>query len=331
MWRAGDRTIPGMHLPLPAALPRPVLRADLREPTVGLLALLTTFSLWGMVVIAPSLAVDVPPTLLAGSRYLLHGVASLALLRTTRGAHDPTLWRRAALHACTGFVGYYALVTVAVRTGGPTLVVLALAVSPVVYLLAGRPQVRARRLVLPVAAIVAGGVLATTGDTATVPGLGRGTATVVLIGAAIALWTWYGHDNARLVASPDVDLTRWTAMTGVAAGLLSLPLVAFGMAQLAPSATLLTPTNLGVVAALGLGCTTVANRTWNAASRRLRPTTIGPLLVVETVIALGYVHLLDGRVPNGRTLLGELLLVAGAAACLLALRPARRRAAAGRG
>lgn len=291
-----------------------------RWSAVGLASLTATFSLWGMVVVAPTVAEGLPPTLLAGGRYLLHGTASLVLLQVVGAPSDPERWRRAALHAVTGFVGYYGLLTVAVRTGGATLVVLTLAVSPVVYLLAGRPAVRWWRLSLPAAAIVAGGVLATADGPVAALSVGTVVVTVALVALAVALWTWYGHDNARVVRAEDVDLTQWTAMTGVAAGLLALPLVAFGLTQAPPSARLATPTNVTVVAVLGLGCTTLANRTWNAASRRLAPTVVGPLLVVETVFALSYVHLLDGRLPAPRTLLGELLLVAGATACLLVLR-----------
>lgn len=301
----------------------PTATDDARRATIGMASLLVTFSLWGMVVVAPTVAGDMPPTLLAGARYAVHGVASLLLLQRVGAPLDSARWRRAALHAATGFVGYYALLTIAVRTGGAALVVVTMAVSPVIYLLAGRPDVRLRRLLLPAAAIVTGGVLATADGPLTDVTGPAALATVLLVATAVALWTWYGHDNARVVRAPDVDLTQWTAMTGVAAGLLGLPLLAFGLTQTPPSATVLTTTNVGVVLALGLGCTTLANRTWNGASRRLSPTIVGPLLVVETVFALGYVHLLDGRVPDARTLLGELLLVAGAAACLLVLRRSR--------
>lgn len=310
-------------LPVMTTFTLPPSTTDRRRSAVGLAALTATFSLWGMVVVAPTMTEGLPPTLLAGGRYLLHGAASLGLLQLVGAPSDPARWRRAALHAVTGFVGYYGLLTIAVRTGGATLVVLTMAVSPVVYLLAGRPDVRWRRLALPAMAIVAGGVLATVeGPVADLPAPTI-VVTVALVAAAVAMWTWYGHDNARVVAAADVDLTQWTATTGVAAGLLSLPLVAFGLTQAPPSAQLATPVNLTVVAVLGLGCTTLANRFWNAASRRLAPTVVGPLLVVETVFAMTYVHLADGRLPAGHTLLGELLLVGGAAACLLVLRRAR--------
>ncbi len=296
---------------------------DLRRTTAGLAALATTFALWGLVVVAPTVTEGLPPTLLAGARYLLHGAASLAILQAIGVPDDPARWRRAALHACTGFVGYYALLTIAVRTGGATLVVVTMAASPVVYLLAGRPEVRWWRLALPATAIIAGGVLATVDGPVAELAAPTILTTVLLVVGAVGMWTWYGHDNARMVRTPGLDLTQWTAMTGVAAGLLALPLVAFGLTQSPPSATLLTPTNVTVVAVLGLGCTTLANRTWNSASRRLSPTVIGPLLVVETMFALAYVHLLEGRLPAPRTLLGELLLVAGATGCLLVLRSHR--------
>lgn len=301
----------------------PTATDDARRVSIGMASLLVTFSLWGMVIVAPTVAGDVPSTLLAGARYVVHGAASLLLLQRVGASLDSARWRRATLHAATGFVGYYGLLTVAVRTGGATLVVVTMAASPVVYLLAGRPGVQLRRLLLPAAAIVGGGILATVdGPLADVSGTAA-LATVLLVAVAVGMWTWYGLDNARVVRSPDVDLTQWTAMTGVAAGMLALPLLAFGLTQTPPSATVLSPTNIGVVLALGLGCTTIANRTWNGASRRLSPSIIGPLLVVETVFALAYVHLLDGRVPDARTLLGELLLVGGAAACLLVLRRSR--------
>ncbi len=307
---------------LPAAV-RPRLLAR-RDGITAVAALATTLSLWAFVYVAPAIAHDVPPLLLAGLRYGVHGLVSLAVLRRVGAPEDARTWLRAARHAATGFIGYYVLVTTAVRVGGATLVVLALAASPVVYTLAGRPGVPIRRLALPIALILAGGVTATVtgpvGDT-TVPAM---LLSVALVGGALGIWTWYGLDNAKVVADPATDLTRWTATTGVAAGLLSLPLIAFGMTSLPAAGPGISIRSLLVILVIGLGSTTIANRTWNTASRVLSPSIVGPLLVLETVIALTYAHLLDGVMPSGRTLLGEVMLLAGAASCLLVVTRARR-------
>ena len=293
-------------------------------PAGGVLALVAALALWGLVYVAPAIASDVPPALLAGLRYGVHGLVSLVILRRVGAPTDARTWIRAARHAATGFVGYYALVTTAVHIGGATLVVLMIATSPVVYTLAGRPGVPARLLALPVLAVVVGGITAGVDGPLGDLGVGRVAVTVVLAGVGIAMWTWYGLDNAKVVADEDVDLTRWTATTGVAAGLLSLPLIAFGMTALPSSGSGIAASSILVVAVIGLGSTTVANRAWNTASRRLAPSVVGPLLVLETVFTMTYAHLLDGSMPTTQTLIGEGTLLAGAAGCLLLVANARR-------
>lgn len=311
-----------------SALPAlPALLTD-RRLLGGVGAMVVTTSLWGLVFLGPELAPGVPAPLLAGLRYAVHGLACLVLLRRVadRGATPP--WGRAVGHALAGFVGYYLLITMAVRTGGSALVVVLMSVSPVVLTLAGRPGVPLRRLVLPSATIVVGGVLATTSGGLATTTPGTALATALLVTAAIATWTWYAIDNERVVARDDLDLARWTATTGVTTGLVSLPLVAWGMSSVGSISATLTPTVLGVVVLLGVGCTTLASRTWNAATRTLGSSRTGSLLVLEPLFGLAWAHALAGVWPDARTLLGEVVLLAGAAATLRAVQPAlaRRRA-----
>ena len=79
-------------------LPLPATRLPDRRTLTGAGAMLATTALWGLVFLGPELAPGLPAPLLAGLRYLAHGLASLALLRrvATRGANPD--WWRAARH-----------------------------------------------------------------------------------------------------------------------------------------------------------------------------------------------------------------------------------------
>jgi len=305
----------------------PATRLPDRRTLTGAGAMLTTTALWGLVFLGPELAPGLPAPLLAGLRYLAHGLASLAVLRRVAQRGATPDWWRAARHGLAGFVGYYLLVTIAVRTGGASLVVVLMSTSPVVLTLASRPGVPLRRLAGPFATILAGGVLATVGDGIDAAGLRTLLLTAVLVAGGMAIWTWYALDNEKVVARDDLDLTRWTATTGVATGLVSLPLVAYGLAVAPTARVVLDPTAIAVLLVLGLGSTTLANRAFNTATRNLGSARTGAMLVFEPVFGLTWAHLWIGSMPSGRVLLGEALLVIGAMAALVVLQNARRRAA----
>lgn len=157
---------------------------------------------------------------------------------------------------------------------------------------------------------------------------------------AVACWTWYPIRNADwLRAHADRSPRAWAT----AQGLATLPLAALGFAlfwawnEAADGAWVAQgqqafempfgPTPglfLGLMFSIGLFASWLGTLCWNEASQRLPPSLVGQLIVFETLAALSYAWVLRGRWPDGLTLAGAALLVAGVA---WALRSGAPRAA----
>jgi len=157
---------------------------------------------------------------------------------------------------------------------------------------------------------------------------------------AVACWTWYPIRNADwLRAHADRSPRAWAT----AQGLATLPLAALGFAlfwawneaggeaqgaqgqqafemPFGPTPGLF----LGLMFSIGLFASWLGTLCWNEASQRLPPSLVGQLIVFETLAALSYAWVLRGRWPDGFTLAGAALLVAGVA---WALRSGAPRAA----
>ena len=105
-------------------------------------------------------------------------------------------------------------------------------------------------------------------------------------------------------------------MTGVATRVLSLALavpafllpgMATASAQPASAWAMFWLVNMGVA----LGASVLGNSLWNAASRKLPLTLSGQLIVFETVFALVYGFVYEGRLPHGLEVAAGVLLVSG--------------------
>ena len=159
------------------------------------------------------------------------------------------------------------------------------------------------------------------------PDLGRYALGALLAVGAVACWTWYPIRNADwLRAHADRSPRAWAT----AQGLATLPLAAGGFALFwawnGTNSTIGTtgqafempfgPTPelfLGLMFAIGLFASWLGTLCWNEASQRLPPSLVGQLIVFETLAALSYAWVLRGRWPDGVTLAGVTLLVAGVA------------------
>jgi drug/metabolite transporter (DMT)-like permease len=71
-----------------------------------------------------------------------------------------------------------------------------------------------------------------------------------------------------------------------------------------------------LMAAIGLLASWLGTLCWNAASQRLPTALAGQLIVFETLSALAYALALRGQWPEGLTLVGVVLLVAGVLSAL---------------
>lgn len=303
--------------------------AAVPDPTVrGLLALLATGLLWGLVVIGPELVPGASATSIVGGRFVVLGAVSLV---AARGRLAGIPWRRAFAYALAGFVGYYWLLVLGIQRAGAAPVAALIGVTPVLYAIAGARAERldVRRLAAPLGVLLIGIVLVHAVDLRAAGSAG-GVDTMVglALGLASALvWIWYGLSNGRFLRASGLGGTRWTNAVGVAAGVLAVPFLLHGV--LVGGGVGPDPVRWSlVVLVLGMGSAWLGTVAWNAASALLPESLLGPLLVVELLIALVYAHVFAGAWPAPVTLAGYLVLVVGVVLCVLAVDRLRARAVA---
>lgn len=146
-------------------------------------------------------------------------------------------------------------------------------------------------------------------------GVSLGQQLIGLLGALLALgvWTVYAVWNARrLAATPKFTSHEWSLLTGVATGLLSLVLVpAFFLG----GGKVHVPAAWGwfwmVSFAVAIGASVIGNGLWNAASRYLPLSLSGQMIVFETLFALLYGFLHEGRWPHGLEAVAIVLMLTG--------------------
>ena len=130
---------------------------------------------------------------------------------------------------------------------------------------------------------------------------------------AMACWTVFALLNAAwLKRHPDVSATEWANWLGVATGVGALVLwSALGT----PAAELVRQPGFAqsalVCVATGVGSAWLATILWNIASQRLSASLCGQLIVSETVFALVYAFVLDGRWPGLAPLSAAVLFTFG--------------------
>ncbi|USQ97081.1 DMT family transporter [Caulobacter sp. RL271] len=293
-----------------------------RNLLLGLLCGLVAGAFWGGVFLAPKLLHAFTPLQMTAGRYIAYGLASAVLLvptwRTVMKKMDGRDWRDLFLLSLLGNLIYYVGLSVAVQTSGVALASLIIGLLPVTVTLMGAKRgkgVPLRQLALPLSLIVAGGVCINVSVFTQSQGVGIGKQVVGLLGALLALtvWTVYAVWNARrLAATPKFTSHEWSLLTGLATGLLSLLLVVpaflLGGEVHAPAAWGWFWT---VSFAVAIGASVIGNGLWNAASRYLPLSLSGQLIVFETLFALLYGFLHEGRWPRGLEAAAIALMLAG--------------------
>ncbi len=277
----------------------------------GLLALLATGLLWGLVVVGPEFVPEASATSIVGGRFVVLGLASAILGRRRLRGID---WPRAARYAVAGFTGYYLLLVLGIQRAGAAPVAAVIGITPVVYAIVGarRERLDVRRLAGPLAVMLLGiGVV----NLVDLRSVGAAGAMDLLVGlgfaaASVVVWIWYGLDNGRYVRTSGIGGTRWTSAVGVAAGVMAVPLLVHGL-TIGGGVGRSPETWLMVVVVLGLGSAWLGTVAWNAASTLLPESVIGPLLVVELAVGLVYAHLFAHSWPAPVTMAGYVLLGAG--------------------
>jgi drug/metabolite transporter (DMT)-like permease len=292
---------------------------------IGLLCGLVAGAFWGGVFLAPKLLAAFTPLQMTAGRYLCYGLASAALLvPTARGVLARlTLadWRDLAGLSLLGNIVYYVGLAVSVQIAGVAPASLIIGLLPVTITLVGAKRgegVALRKLAAPLLLVGAGVACINVAAFQTAANIDVGRLVLGLLAAvgALAVWTVYAVWNARrLAATPRFNSHEWSLLTGVVTGLLSLLLVipAFfapalgGAPHVADAWMLFWSASLAVA----LGASVIGNGLWNAASRLLPLSLSGQLIVFETLFALLYGFLHEGRWPHPLETAAIVLMLAG--------------------
>jgi len=226
-----------------------------------------------------------------------------------------------------GFTGYYLLLACAIDISGTAVPSLIIGTIPIWMMLLGRPAGLRMRALLPglgltgagIALMVAGAWPEGSVEGADGASFGWGLALAAL---AMASWTAFGLLNAAwLKRHPEVHAADWANWLGIATGLGAAVLWLVAGSDI-PALRAQPNGGLFVVLALagGIGSSWLATVLWNLASQRLSASLCGQLIVSETLFALLYSFLWDGRWPAPAEWAAALLFVLGIMASIRAHR-----------
>jgi drug/metabolite transporter (DMT)-like permease len=300
---------------------------------VGVLAGIVAGALWGLSFVAPLVTPPYSPFDLTMGRYLTFGLASLAIL--ARGKFQTLRrlsgrdWILVGLLGFAGNVGYYLTMSLAIPRAGTSVVALIIGCLPVLMGVAGNQgeqRVPTRKL-MPSLLLIAAGLLVVNGsafvDAKGLGTLGRFAAGIALTLTALALWSWYGLANDRALAQRKaVSPITWTALTGVGTLLTLMPVLLLGWLagwSMLPSQGLAGPNALRLIVwclILGILSSWAATWAWSVAARRLPVSLAAQLIVSETVFALIYGAVYQGKLPSLAEALGGALLICGVVVAL---------------
>ena len=291
----------------------------------GILAGLAAGALWGLVFIAPRMVPGLSSVDLTAGRFISYGALSFVLMLLVRQSAKPTVSHALSALGLSvlGFTGYYVLLVFAIRDAGTAVPSLIIGTIPIWMMLLGKP------LGLRWAALLPGLVLTLLGlvlmmqaeiDVSTQgQNFWRGVAFAL---ASMVCWTAFGLLNAAWLKNhPNISATTWANWLGVATGLGALGL---WFAAGSDANMLLAQQNRAQVAiiciATGVGSAWLATILWNIASQRLSASLCGQLIVSETLFALFYSFVWDGRWPTLLQALACVLFMAGILASIRAHR-----------
>jgi len=298
-----------------------------RTTLFGLGAGILAGALWGLVFLTPELTRGFLPIQLSAGRYLAYGLLAAALVAPSWRRLAATLgwreWRALVWLSFCGNIIYYVFLANGVREGGVAMTSLVIGLLPVTITIAGSRERNALslRALLPSLALSAGGLLCISWSSLAVAGPASLIGLLYAVGA-LASWTLYAVGNSRWLARLDqVSAHEWSLLTGVVTGaqalVLAVPAFLLAPGQHAAAEWL----RFGaIVASVGLLCSVVGNALWNRASRLLPLTMVGQMIVFETLFALLYGFLWEGRWPSALEALAMVLLVGGVLTCASAHR-----------
>lgn len=297
----------------------------------GILAGLAAGALWGLVFVAPRMVAGYSSVDLTAGRFIAYGVLAAAAMllgrmvaARTRNLPTPRQALMALGMSVLGFSGYYLLLVLAIRDAGTEVPALVIGTIPVWIMLLGKPRHLRWAALLPGLLLTCAGLLLMMSATHGQAGQGgahfwRGLGFVLL---SLVSWTAFAILNSSwLKRHPEVSATDWASWLGVATGLGAL---ALWLAAGSDAYTLAAQDDRALFVVLsivtGFGSAWLGTVLWNVASQRLSASLCGQLIVSETVFALLYSFVWDGRWPSAAQLAACVLFILGILASIKAHR-----------
>jgi len=290
-------------------------------------------ALWGLVFVAPRMVGHFGMVDITAARFAVFGaISGLAVFARPAAVRWPNGRQALAVLGLSvlGFSGYYLLLAFGIAAAGTEVPSLIIGTIPVWMMLLGRPAGLRMRALLPGLVLTGAGIaLMIWGAWSAQHGAGGDSGNGARFGWGIALalcsmasWTVYGLLNAKwLQRHAELNATDWANWLGIATGLgaLLLWLVAgndVATLQSQPDGMLF----IWIALAGGFGSSWLATILWNIASQRLSASLCGQLIVSETLFALLYSFVWDGRWPQATEWVAALLFVLGILASIKAHR-----------
>lgn len=290
----------------------------------GVLAGLAAGALWGLSFLTPHVLNEIPGVYIGFGRFFFFALASAVLILPRAQKIRPkltlSLLKDSLVLSIFGFSIYYFFLVYSIQILGVSLPSLVMGLIPVTVYFTGGGWKSERNLRASLVLIVLGillihwDVFSENHAQLRVPVLVAGA---VLAFLGLGMWTYYAICNARILRAnkyPGLTSFEWTCLMG----LLSLPISALVVTALGDWGELkdLVFSELGLKfvlwsAALGVGASWIAIFLWNIASRRLSESLLGQMIVSETIFALIYGFLFDGRFPDIREVFAIAFLIIG--------------------
>ena len=291
-------------------------------------------ALWGGIFLAPKLIpAGFTPLQLSTARYLTFGVIALVLIapkiKRVSAQFGRAEWVALLWLSLVGNLLYYVFISTAVQLSGVAFTSIIIGFLPVAVTIIGSMDhgaVSLKRL-WPSLFFGAVGIIGISWQSLMHDGTPMDARKLIGLAAAIgalASWTAFAVGNARwLVRLHAVSADEWNLMTGVVTGgialVLAVPAFAFGgVAHPASDWMQFTMVAVG----LGISASIFGNALWNRMSRLLPLTMVGQMILFETLFALLYGFLWEGRGP---TLIESVAIVSVVLSVLLCMQAHRPR------
>ncbi len=289
-------------------------------------------ALWGGIFLAPKLVPDFSALQLSTARYLTYGLISLIIigprLKRVSAHFGAREWFALGWLSMIGNIAYYVFISTAVKLSGVAFTSIIIGFLPVAVTVIGSRDhgaVSLKRL-WPSLAFGAIGIMGISWQSLTESETGLDMSRILGLACALgalASWTAFAVGNARWLSRlHDVSADDWNMMTGVVTGALAL--------ALAIPAFILGENTHGtedwlhfaaVAAGLGFTASILGNALWNRMSRLLPLTMVGQMILFETLFALLYGFLWEGRGPTLVEVVAICSVVLSVVLCMRAHRP----------